>query len=342
MKDEITSKDFELKEICNHCGACFPFCGWKKDREADIENVEKHGTCNICYLICPRTSLQINEIERRFFRDKRNNDDLGYLKACYSVKSLESVKGVQDSGFITSLLKFLLRERIIDSAIVTKRDKEWRPVPFVASTVEEIDSAVGSKYSVSPSLSMLKEAVNKYDKTAFVGLPCQIQALRNMQLQNEYKFGAEKISPVIGIFCHENFSYTGLKSFVEGKIGIPMHRVKKFDVYKVKFVVHYDSTSAKRKVSDLKDYVWTVCHGCRDYTAEFADISVGAVGSKEGGNTVVVRSEFGDELLKKMTDNNLISVEGFSKLSLLEKISRRKKKRIIPISEEVQEILFLK
>jgi coenzyme F420 hydrogenase subunit beta len=41
-----------------------------------------------------------------------------------------------------------------------------------------------------------------------------------------------------------------------------------------------------------------VCHYCGDFTARFADISVGSVGSKKGYSTVIVRSKAGEKLVK--------------------------------------------
>ena len=44
----------------------------------------------------------------------------------------------------------------------------------------------------------------------------------------------------------------------------------------------------------------SVCSYCDDFTAQFADVSVGSVGSKKGYSTVIVRSKAGEKLVKKL------------------------------------------
>jgi coenzyme F420 hydrogenase subunit beta len=51
------------------------------------------------------------------------------------------------------------------------------------------------------------------------------------------------------------------------------------------------------------------CHFCSDYTAEFADLSFGGLGSPEGWTTVITRSKLGQEVL---TDALGRSVEIYS------------------------------
>jgi coenzyme F420 hydrogenase subunit beta len=115
----------------------------------------------------------------------------------------------QDGGTVTALLCHALETGFIDGAVLTRKGESWVPEQYVATTEEEIIQSMGSIYSLSPSLYQLKEAVREraLERVAYVGLPCQIEALRKMQL---YPFGArgigERIALAIGIFCYENFS----------------------------------------------------------------------------------------------------------------------------------------
>lgn len=327
----ITLEDLrwnEIKEnICGHCGACMPFCEWEKCKE-DISE-EKLGTCDICYLFCPRTSSSaIN------YKTNIKNDF-----SMKSVKSVEVSDRTQDGAFVTTLLKFLLRENIIDSAILTRKNEEWKSVPFIATTEEDIESASGSKYSIAPALSLLKEATDKYERIVFVGLPCQIRALRNVQLQKKHKLNAEKIIIAIGLFCRENFIYESLKGFVESE-GIQMAAVKKFDISAGKFKIYSDSTIAEKPIHDLDELVWPVCHACVDFASDFSDISAGSVGSKKGYSTVLIRSEIGNKVFEKIMEKNLFVVENEVNLSLIEKIANDKKKNIENLSEDVKKILL--
>ena len=48
------------------------------------------------------------------------------------------------------------------------------------------------------------------------------------------------------------------------------------------------------------------CKYCIDYTAELADISIGAIGSPDGWNTVFVRTEIGERLIESARKANVI------------------------------------
>lgn len=315
------------KNICGHCGACVPFCDWEKCK-SEIK-YDKLGTCDICYLFCPRNaSSAIN------YNTKVTNN-----YSIISVKSVVASENSQDGSFVSTLLKFLLRDKIIDSAIMTRRNEAWKPEAFIATTETDIDSASGSKYSIVPSVSLLKEATDKYEKTAFVGLPCQIRALRNVQLQKKHNFNAHKIILAIGLFCMENFIYESLKGFVEGR-GVKMADVKKFDISAGKFKIYHDSTIIEIPIKELNDHVWPICHSCIDFTSDFADISAGSVGSKKGFNTVLVRTEIGKEMFRKMLEKNLFTIEHEMNLPLLEKLANEKKKNIEKLSEEVRKTLL--
>lgn len=327
----ITVEDLHWDDIksniCDHCGACVPFCEWEKCN-GDIKE-EKLGTCDICYLFCPRTtSSAIN------YKTSVNNN--------YSINSLRSAvssESAQDGSVVTTLLKFLLRDNLIDAAILTRRNEEWKPETFVATTERDIESASGSKYSIVPAVSTLKEATDNYERVAFVGVPCQIRALRNIQLQEKHDLKANRIILAVGLFCMENFIYDSLKGFVEDQ-GIKISDVKKFDISSGKFKIHTGPEIIEKPIKELNDHVWPICHSCVDFTSDFADISVGSVGSKNGFSTVLARTEIGHEMLGKMMEKNLFEVEPELNLPLLEKLKNDKMKNIENLSEEVKEILL--
>jgi coenzyme F420 hydrogenase subunit beta len=51
-------------------------------------------------------------------------------------------------------------------------------------------------------------------------------------------------------------------------------------------------------LKEVDAFVRNSCRQCDDFTAEFADISVGGVGCPAGHSTVIARTEKGFELLK--------------------------------------------
>lgn len=238
----------------------------------------------------------------------------------------------QDGGTVTALLCHALETGAIDGAVLTKKgDADWTPEQHVATKREHIIESAGSVYSLSPSLVRLKDAVRELGlrKVAYVGLPCQIDALRKAQL---YPFGAryvgDKIAFAIGIFCSENFHHEGLRMIAEGLAETPLEEVRKMHIAGGKFLVE-GPASVGVPVKQAARYAQDGDHVCPDLVAEYADISVGSIGSEPGWNTVFARTRRGESLLDHARADGCIDVKELADpgLKLLEKMSLAKKKR---------------
>ncbi len=230
-------------------------------------------------------------------------DYLGKYKSCVSARSTcsEVLKGSQDGGIVTSMFIYALEEGIIDGAIVAgPGENPWQPQPIVATTPEEILAARGTKYNISPNLSVLKESVRKYglDKVGIVGTPCQMQAVRKAQL---YPIGlrdvTDKIALSIGIFCMENFSYQSMKQIVEDHCNVSLNTLAKTDITKGKFWAYTGRGAVSQiPLKVTHKYEQPGCHVCLDYVSNMGDISTGSVGSPDGWSTVFIRSANGDDI----------------------------------------------
>ena len=102
-------------------------------------------------------------------------------------------------------------------------------------------AAAGTKYNISPNVSLIKEATRSFglDKIGIVGTPCQMQAIRKVQL---YPIGLRdvgaSIALAVGIFCMENFPYQSILQLVEDHAAMKMEAVKKMEIGKGKFWVY--------------------------------------------------------------------------------------------------------
>ncbi len=232
--------------------------------------------------------------------------ELGKYKSCVSARSTdkEILKGAQDGGIVTSLFAYALEAGIIDGAIVAGKGSEpWKPEPVVATTRAELLAARGTKYNISPNMSLIKEVTRSYglDKIGIVGTPCQMQAVRKAQL---YPFGlhevGDKIALAVGIFCMENFPYQGILQLVEDHAAMKMESVKKMEIGKGKFWVYGDRGQVVQlPLKVTHKYEQPGCHVCLDYVANMSDISTGSVGSPDGWSTIFVRSKIGDSVWAK-------------------------------------------
>jgi coenzyme F420 hydrogenase subunit beta len=237
----------------------------------------------------------------------------------------------QDGGTVTALLCHALETGAIDGAVLTKKaGPDWTPDQHVATKREEIVASAGSVYSLSPSLFQLKDAVREHglEKVAYVGLPCQIDALRKAQL---YPFGArhvgDKIAFAIGIFCSENFHHESLRVIAEGLGEMPLEEIRKMHIAGGKLLLEGTSTVGV-PVKKASRYAQDGDRVCPDLVAEYADISVGSVGSEPGWNTVFARTRRGEGLLEHARADGCIEVKETAEpgLKLLEKMSLAKKK----------------
>ncbi len=231
---------------------------------------------------------------------------LGNYKTCVAARSTdkEILKGAQDGGIVTQLFAYALEEGIIDGAIVAgPSDEPWKPEPIVATTKAELLAARGTKYTLSPNLSLLKEATRSYglDRVGIVGTPCQMQAVRKAQL---YPVGMrdvpDKIALAIGIFCMENFPYQSIEALVEDHCNLKMESVKKLDIGKGKFWAYTERGAvAQIPLKVTHKYEQPGCHVCLDYVSNLADVSTGSVGTPDGWSTVFVRTKVGDDVWSK-------------------------------------------
>ena len=241
---------------------------------------------------------------------------LGKYLDIMTVKTTDKTlqKYSQDGGIVSSLLIHALETGVIEGAIVAMpTDEPWNPEPYVATTPEEIIAAAGTKYVLCPLNNALKIAAreNGLDKIGMVGMHCLTYAVRKMQL---YPFGARhlpnKMALLLGIFCTENFSYTGIKAIVEELHKVNIEHVQKMDVSKGKMIV--TSNMGERGEVPVKlthSYVQPGCYICPDLTARTADISTGSIGSPDGWSTVMPRTKVGKDLFQSAVDMGLFETK---------------------------------
>ena len=329
--------------ICCRCGTCEAFCPKIEHKENRPALVEYDPLCGLCFTYCPRTFLDMGEMESKLFGRTRNADEaLGIYKKAVSAQALSREGKAQDGGVATALLVQALESGIIDCAIVTDRDEEWRTVSRVATTAEEIRGAAGTKYVINNSVIAVQEAMEKgFQKIGFVGTPCQIQGLRKVLLLDEpYQFGQEKIALLVGLFCMENFYYEPLMmGLVKGKFGLEPKDVARFEIKKGMFrVIDKEGKAHEVKLEETDQYNFKGCGPCFDFASELADISVGSVGSSDGWSTVLTRTDAGEKLYNSALAAGAIQEKAVSEkgLALAKRLAESKGKRFESKSAEMK------
>jgi coenzyme F420 hydrogenase subunit beta len=338
--NKISFEDSLLAEVvetgkCASCGTCVIVCpfGCLELVKGKPNLVKECKDCGICAQVCPRYNWFFAKTENFVFgRERKPEEEFGvYSRIVIAQATPDSITKVrQDGGVATALLVSAMQNGLIDGAIVagTSQDKPFYPVPILAATPEKIIEAAGTKYSCSSSLLALPEVVKqKKASVAFVGTPCQIHAVRKMQMSGVKKYSGP-IKFLVGLMCSECFDYEGLmETHIHGKLGINLSDIKKINI-KGKMLVTTESGTTAIPLAEVKQYARKSCSVCEDFSSELADISVGGLGL-DGWTFTIIRTEKGEELFSNAEKAGFLSTktleEGAFSYGLLLKLSKKKR-----------------
>ena len=238
-------------------------------------------------------ALEEAKIEQQFLKGIKDKE-IGVFCDIFSAKS--GIEG-QNGGVVSALLVKGFEEGLFDSAIVVRRGIGYSAEAIIATNSIEVLAAKGSKYVRVNVTKKLRELISQGKKRiAIVCTPCEAKAAR--KIQQTLKKDCE--ITIIGLFCLEAFNAAKLKKEIENKFNLDIDKAQKIQVKQGKFTAVVDEKEYNCKVKELDSATEMACHYCDDFTAQFADISVGSVGSKKGYSTVVVRSKAGERLLKRL------------------------------------------
>ncbi len=213
-------------------------------------------------------------------------------------------------GAVTAILLYLLEKGIIDSVIVARKKKGLKGEAFLAKTPEEVLQAAGSKWSIVPYTLGLKEKLLSPDvrKTAFVGLPCQAQFLRQMKMfpLMESDF-SRKIYLIISLFCMGTFAVESFLNYMHRSYRLQPEDIVNIEVVKDKLLIIHRSGELEIDISEALPYLQHGCLTCPDYTGVFADISAGR--SPESDYTVLItRNKLADKIVKDAAGEGYIEL----------------------------------
>ena len=234
-----------------------------------------------------------SKIEQDFLEGTKD-ENIGVYREMFSAKT--GIEG-QDGGVVTTLLVKGFEEGIFDSAIVVRRMEGYSAEAVVATNIGEVLAAKGTKYLRVNVTQKLRELISQGKKrVAIVCTPCEVKAVRKIQqtLKNDCEI------TIISLFCFEAFNNVRLKKEITSRLGIDLDKAEKTQIRQGEFITFVDGKEYSCRVKDLDQATEKSCHYCDDFTGQFADISVGSVGSQKGYSTVIVRSKVGEKLIKNL------------------------------------------
>ena len=335
--EETLENEVISKGKCLGCAACVVACpfGVLDYVEGKPRLIDECKNCGICSRVCQVLGFAEAEIEEKIFgRRRREDEDFGVYREMFIARAVDKaiLASCQDGGVVTALLSAAFKRGIIDGAAVSglDEDKPFYPVPQLISKVEEAIKAAGTRYTYSPNLIAFKKGVDeKREGLAFVGTPCQIRALRKIEEAKLKKY-VKPLKFSIGLFCSECFNYEELfEKYLKEEVGLNPSEITKMNI-KGKMIIDSKSGKVEIPLKKLRVYARPECRLCPDFSAEFADISVGGVGL-EGWTLTIVRSARGEEIFKSALDSGFIEAKPVEKeskaIDLLVKLTKIKRRR---------------
>lgn len=335
---EQTLANIVLSESCTGCAACVIVCPFNclKYVKEKPEITGECEACGICSQACPRYHPPRPALEKLVFGRERNaEEEFGIYRRVIVARSTDArmLRICQDGGVVTTLLTLALKDKKIDGAAVSATDenKPLHPIPTLATTPQQILQSAGTGYSYSPNLLALQKGVEQdIKKLALVGTPCQIEAMRRIQMIPLKKY-VEKLKLTIGLMCSGCFSYEGLvENHIKGKLGINPSDISKINIKGNVLLTLNSGETEMISLKKVRRYIQASCLTCADFSAELADVSVGGLGLN-GWSLVITRTETAEKLFTAAVNAELLEVNPIEKekrsLELLINHSRRQRNR---------------
>ncbi|MBU1170821.1 MAG: Coenzyme F420 hydrogenase/dehydrogenase, beta subunit C-terminal domain [Proteobacteria bacterium] len=328
-------EDVQKKDLCVDCGACAGLCPYFVSHKGKIARL---FPCTLpqgrCHAFCPKTEIDLNHVSETIVGKSYDGSPLGHMRAIWKTRAGRLMQGkgaFQNGGTASSLLVAAMASGLIDAAALTRR-KGLIPEPFLATSTDQILSCAGSKYMASPTLASVHEySREKGQKLAVVGTPCQMTALGLIRMN---PLGREDFhDPValsMGLFCTWALDTRRLIRLIENRVNL--QDIQSMDVppppSQVMTIRTCDQNLAI-PLDEIRTAIPAGCSICPDMTAEFTDLSVGALEGDPSWNTLIVRTEKGESLVEEAVRQGYLERDAMrpEHLEHLRKGASAKKKR---------------
>lgn len=292
--------------LCIGCGACINLCPYFQNyrgKTAVLFPCDKEQ--GRCFAYCPKAEVDPDRLSSLLFNRRYDGSPLGAWKSIHISRAGAKVKqqSFQSGGTVSALVYFALRSRRIRGAVLTGRDgnNSLLPVPSLVTRPAEVFRRSLSKYAAAPTLAALNRAAGEgYGDLGVVATPCQATAIAQMRSNPlADKSFQDPTALVIGLFCTWALDFRRFEAFLAERMPIP-------DIIKVDIppppasVLEVYLKEGKREfpLDEVRPLVPEACGYCPDMTSEFADISVGVLEGRPDMNTLIVRTERGEEIVR--------------------------------------------
>lgn len=226
----------------------------------------------------------------------------GVTQTMLRARLAPAAPGAQWTGITTTIAAKLLETGAVDAVLTVAPDPadKWKPLPVIITDPAAMAQVRGMRMGYAPTLALLAPAAAAgHKRIAFIGIPCQVYALRALEAQ----LGFDRIY-VIGTPCSDNTTTANFHTFLnllDSKPDTVSYLEFRTD-FKVE--LRFDDGRPTRLVPFLSlpisqlpaDFFPLTCKTCVDYTNRLADITVGYMGG-DGDQWLITRNDRGAGLL---------------------------------------------
>jgi coenzyme F420 hydrogenase subunit beta len=291
------------KDLCIGCGACVELCPYFKNYKGKTAIL---FPCTLtrgrCFAFCPKAEVDLDVLANRFWNAPYEGTPLGKYRKVLTARVGEKMEksAFQAGGTVSALMTQALKSSLIDAAALTDRE-DMIAVPRLITRAEDVSGCAGSKFMAAPTLSVLNRgAIQAYERMGVVGTPCQLTAVAQMKINplNRESF-KDPVALTVGLFCTWAVDTRKLLPLLTECIGDAC--IQGMDMPPPPsevMVIDTDVGKVEIPLERIRKLVPKGCHVCPDMTSEWADVSVGVLEGKPDWNTLIIRTQTGDELVK--------------------------------------------
>ncbi len=338
MKNSDVIKNIVSDQLCLGCGACVQVSGHGKvdlklNTEGflrpvvinDITESEAKAVLNVC------PGIRVGNAEK----GADYSDLWGPVISTHVGWSTnpDIRYAASSGGGISAALCYLLSNNVVDCVLHSGvSDNDPLENGYKLSTsVEQIVEHCGSRYSPAAPLMGLMQAIERFDRIAFVGKPCDVVALRKLSEENHVVL--EKIKYAISFMCAGTPSMKGTEAVLEA-FSLNKNDIKSFN-YRgdgwpgMATAITKDNEKHQMSYNEswgkiLNKNLQVRCKICNDGTGESADITFAdawhgdetgypSFEEQDGRSLIIVRTRLGSELLSSAVADGSLHIEPFDK-----------------------------
>jgi coenzyme F420 hydrogenase subunit beta len=340
-----TIEDVVSWQLCTGCGAC-AFAESGRYEMVDMPAFGRRPTLRanpepesgLALKVCPAVHLEHEESAFGQEIDQSMRGCWGPVLAVHEGHAADPAtrRAGSSGGVATALADFALAscEAAGVLHIAMDEEKPWINKAVYSTERQQLISRTGSRYSPASPCERLDRIIASDKPSVFIGKPCDVAAVRKLQLQiPELK---EKVKLTVAFFCAGVPSTAGLESLLrrEGLDELSNLKSLRFrgDGWPGEWHASWEGAnghdgearlSYEESWGYLQSYRQWRCYICPDHSGEFADVSVGDpwYRTPESGNLgsslIVVRTSAGKAFLERAVDAGMVTITEHNDRALL-------------------------